>query len=372
MEITILRFEDLLEEAANGKDHDAGLAPGQMLLLAFNGLFEKIESSLLNVMGQLKDCQSNGILENFMDSLKESWSWDSYVFDKLQDALLSKRVMLMLSLFQTCSRWTESFQAGTEWPHDVFTNQFHNMAADWIGQFLTGFTSFSIGHVIRSLDQDPDIISNLDDRDVPDCEKKFAEQSLQLVAAVGEKWKICELGKMSLQRRDMDQLLVQVLQQQITAHTWIHDTSAGINSPCGSFIIEIRQALSYLLSQSPQLSELHSQVATLTAQVEQRLKWAAGSNPSLQQVMREFKVVQDQCLQHMQQYSSLATSLGGVSSAVVHYEAFRTRSSESLSLESSFIQVRISFLFLYFKFICPTKFVVFLYSYSLVVKTYAS
>ena len=58
------------------------------------------------------------------------------------------------------------------------------------------------------------------------------------------------------------------------------------------------------------------------------------------QVLSEFTTVQEKCLNHLQESSSLATSLGGISSAVVHFETFRTRTPEALSVDSSFIQVR--------------------------------
>lgn len=83
----------------------------------------------------------------------------------------------------------------------------------------------------------------------------------------------------------MDSGLMQLLQQQLTAHSWVHDTGAAtMNSACGLFVVKLRQALSVLLSQSPQLSEIHQQVAALAAQVEQRLRWASGANPNLQKV----------------------------------------------------------------------------------------
>ena len=58
------------------------------------------------------------------------------------------------------------------------------------------------------------------------------------------------------------------------------------------------------------------------------------------QVLSEFTAVQEKCLHHLQESSSLATSLGGISSAVVHFETFRTRTPEALSTDSSFIQVQ--------------------------------
>ena len=55
--------------------------------------------------------------------------------------------------------------------------------------------------------------------------------------------------------------------------------------------------------------------------------------------MKEFKAVQDKCLRQIQEFSLLATSLGGISSAIVHYETLRTRTPEALAVDTAFIQV---------------------------------
>lgn len=111
------------------------------------------------------------------------------------------------------------------------------------------------------------------------------DQASELIGAVENNWRQCERLKLLQQRQEMDSGLMQLLQQQLTAHSWIHDTgTATMNSASGLFIVKLRQALSVLLSQSPQLSEIHQQVAALAAQVEQRLRWASGANPNLQKV----------------------------------------------------------------------------------------
>ena len=56
--------------------------------------------------------------------------------------------------------------------------------------------------------------------------------------------------------------------------------------------------------------------------------------------MKEFSRRESECLQRLQKLSLLATGLGSVSSAILHYETFRTKTQESLAADSMFIQVR--------------------------------
>lgn len=56
--------------------------------------------------------------------------------------------------------------------------------------------------------------------------------------------------------------------------------------------------------------------------------------------MKEFTEHHTECLQRLQAFSSLATGLASVSSAVLHYETFRTKTPEALAADSTFFQVR--------------------------------
>ena len=67
------------------------------------------------------------------------------VYEKLDQALLAKRLSLMLSLFESCSRWTSWFRAEAEPAaaasadsSDLFRHKFQSLADLWAGQFLDG------------------------------------------------------------------------------------------------------------------------------------------------------------------------------------------------------------------------------------------
>lgn len=227
---------------------------------------------------------------------------EAELFDNLEDTLMAQRLILMMSLFQSCSDWAEGFQTGQisrELQRDSFVDKFQRMATTWVVQFLSGATTFCVARLCINLVEETDSINNqtnscatLEDLIAMkrssmksfQPSEELLDQACELAYSVGAHWRKCELVKLAKQRQDVDQSLVQLLQQQLTAHSWLHDTNAGMNSACGLFILNLRQALSVLLSQSPQLTEIHQQVTNLATQVEQRLKWAAGANSSLLKV----------------------------------------------------------------------------------------
>ena len=251
---------------------------------------------------------------------------------------MAQRLTLIVSLFQSCADWAEGFQTGQisrQLQQDSFVDKFDRMAATWAVDFLSGAASFFLGRLSVHL------VSTQPNDEVSDT-------AVELVGNVAKHWRAGQMIKLARQRQEVDQSLVQLLQQQLTAHSWLHDTMAGggLNSPSAVFLINLQQSVSVLLSLSPQLADIHQQVTGLAGQVEQRLKWASGVDGRLLDLMTDFHRLQDDCAKRLQTYSSLATGLGSVSSAVLHYETYRTKTAESLAADSTFVQVIFLLLFL--------------------------
>lgn len=206
--------------------------------------------------------------------------------------LVAQRLILMNSLFQSCLDWAEGFQTGEvsrELQQDSFVDKFERIAIGWAEQFLPGATLLSLALACARLSPDAGLCSTLEDlcltaRKAVDEEDVVVDQAQDALMLVEANWRKCERLRLLLQRQEVDQSLIELLQQQLTAHSWLHDTASGLNSPGGIFVMNLRQAVTVLLSQSPQLTEIHQQVASVASQVEQRLKWAAGANPSLSEV----------------------------------------------------------------------------------------
>lgn len=96
-----------------------------MILLGLNGLFEKLENSLIHLKDLLKEHSSNCEM-----NLKD---------------LVSQRLLLIFSLFQSCSQWADAFHASESLTQqDLIMDRFERMASQWIGQFLHGATSFCL------------------------------------------------------------------------------------------------------------------------------------------------------------------------------------------------------------------------------------
>jgi len=56
-------------------------------------------------------------------------------------------------------------------------------------------------------------------------------------------------------------------------------------------------------------------------------------------VLKDFTAVQEKCLSSLEASSSMATSLGAIGSAVLHYENFRSRTQEALEMDTAYFQL---------------------------------
>ena len=104
-------------------------------------------------------------------------------------------------------------------------------------------------------------------------------------------------------------------------------------------MLELRKTSSALLALQSRLTEAREQQSALVASVEQRLKWAAGANPALSEVMAAFESAVGTRSERLNIEQRLSTLVGNTCNALLHHEALRTRTSEGLAHDTTFLQV---------------------------------
>ena len=69
--------------------------------------------------------------------------------------------------------------------------------------------------------------------------------------------------------------------------------------------------------------------------MEQRLKWACGANPDLQEVFDKFSSSLSAEMEAMRSLVGISKSLSASSNTIVHHELLRTTSREAVAADSS-------------------------------------
>lgn len=104
-------------------------------------------------------------------------------------------------------------------------------------------------------------------------------------------------------------------------------------------MLELRKTAAALSALQSRVCEAREQQQNLVASAIQRLKWAAGANPALGEVMSAFdNAVLTSCEKLTRQHN-LATMVVNTCNSILHYEALRTRTSESVTNDANFIKL---------------------------------
>ena len=92
--------------------------------------------------------------------------------------------------------------------------------------------------------------------------------------------------------------------------------------------------LSSLSNTQKELSEIHARYTDLNNTIEQRLKWACGANPDLQEVFDKFSSTFSYEMEIMKNMLMIARSMSSSASTVMQQESLRTTTREALTADS--------------------------------------
>lgn len=89
----------------------------------------------------------------------------------------------------------------------------------------------------------------------------------------------------------------------------------------------------------PKLTEARELQKMLIGNVEQRLKWAAGANPAVHEVMAAFETSVKQLDNRLDEDQALASVVASTCASILRHEALRTRTSEALTNDDAMQKV---------------------------------
>lgn len=106
-----------------------------------------------------------------------------------------------------------------------------------------------------------------------------------------------------------------------------------------TFMLELRKTATTLSTLQLRVCDAREQQQNLVSSAIQRLKWAAGANPALGEIMSAFdNAVMSSCKKLTEQHN-LAIMAVNTCNAILHYEALRTRTSESIAHDAAFVKL---------------------------------
>uniref|UniRef100_A0A8D9A0V0 non-specific serine/threonine protein kinase n=1 Tax=Cacopsylla melanoneura TaxID=428564 RepID=A0A8D9A0V0_9HEMI len=368
------RYSALLSSTLDNGD----LSQGQTLLMGFNSLFEKLweDTSCLSSIEVPYAWRS-------VDFIKEAKSYMAPVLDGTHLALLTdifflKRLHCMHSFLTLCLNFARGYRGGANAPTTVYSDaQFHRPVrayiADCVARTLAGSFSHCTAVTIVSLlaQSGFNVQGEIEQRDIG-AESKVPLESLcraacdslirrhrmtasslsqasTLLSHYETAWRHTQHMQRFRASLEVATGSEQRLSVQYTAHHFLHEDTLSASiagghvkpSPInrGSFMLELRKSTSALATSQSRLTDLRDQMDTLVATLQQRLKWAAGANPALTEVTSAFEDVVRSEKDKLSEELKLGSTLNGICHSILQHEALRTRTSEALSNDVSFLQL---------------------------------
>ncbi|GLG95063.1 Serine/threonine-protein kinase Smg1 [Gryllus bimaculatus] len=351
-----------------------GLSPGNMLLMGFNCLFEalQIEGTTFAAAFERIDIPTSW---KTIDQIREAKALSAFVVgDRVRGVLDSifflKRLQIIQDFFALCSQMAR--MESPVYDNNRISKPIRQFTADYVRRHMFGVSSqilalllcfhlnqclgFNIEMEVerRGKDFDSDIsLEELIHMGIDNCVKSgivntaaLKEASL-LVSNLENAWQQREYALRIQQEYEFWRSTSHRLQLQLTAHHWLYEDLLPQNVLMSSllpvnrttFMREIRKTSTSLLTLQSRLNEVHNHHNVLVVSIEQRLKWVSGANPALSEVMTTFDSEWQKRTSRFSMLQNLATVVSSTCNAILHHEALRTRTSEAIANDASFLQM---------------------------------
>ncbi|KZC05708.1 Serine/threonine-protein kinase SMG1 [Dufourea novaeangliae] len=374
-----LRFDALLSRPAEIQEpnQDEALTPGQMLLMGFNGLFEKLQMEGNALIATLSTLEIPAAWRK-IDQIREAKEMSAPIFNKaacqvLEDIFLVKRLHTIQEFFMMCRDIATAFKGGLANVYDDerLNKPIRIFTADYVSRQLLGVTSqtLAIGLCLLLQRMGLSVTTEIEQRDIGAESKVSLEelcrklvdlclkrgsfsgsvlaQASALSSTLESAWRRKQTARLAQQCVEVARASMQRLQLQLTAHHWLHEDSLLLRSNLNlmnplnrsAFMLELRKTATALSGLQSRVCEAREQQQNLVSSAVQRLKWAAGANPALGEVMSAFDNAVLASCEKLTRQHTLATSVVNTCNSILHYEALRTRTSESVTHDANFVKL---------------------------------
>lgn len=371
-----LQYNDLLE----GQDVDSKeLSPGQMLLMGFNGLFTRLEHEFSDLMEAMDYLQVPDVWRK-VDAVREGKSMQLSSFTRSTRGYLSslffiRRLQAMREFFHMCTQFAVNLQGlegGNCFDDEQLSKPIKKFIAEYVRKQVIGFPSQILGYLvcvfINALGLN--VTAEIDLKDVgaeskvplEDLRKKAVDvclrngqfqhlhftQASALTNTLDTSWRRHDLARRLDSNIDMMKASLQRAHLQLTRLLWLHEdafTQGGrhvntLSIPNRSTVMsEMRKCMQSLVGQENGFSSCQARYAQLEASIIQRLKWAAGANPSLNLILQQFEEDSTYRKQLYEEESKQCTEVVSLCQGILHLEALRTRTPEAITSDTNFLSL---------------------------------
>ncbi|XP_017781881.1 PREDICTED: serine/threonine-protein kinase SMG1 [Nicrophorus vespilloides] len=350
------------------------LSPGKMLLMGFNGLFDKLNLEFDNLANILINLEIPACWRK-VDHVKEAKSLAAPIFNPqvravLEDIFFLKRLQTMYEFFSLCMKMYTSFQGQgrvTVLSDEELIKPIRKFIADFISRQFLGITTEAIAYIICFILQrlGLDVTNEIEQKDIGAEHKvpldelyhigwnnflkngTFTQNVLAQTSSIENNvksaWEKMQEPKKLEKNVTLLQSSVSRIQNQISIHFWLYEEiiSSQIIDKNNCFhrriIQDLRKIVADIMNVQSKIFEAREKQKNLIASVEQRLKWAAGANPDLNNTMIAFEEAIAERNNHLEVEKKVTSMTVATCSVILHHEALRNTTPESSAYDQVFL-----------------------------------
>ncbi|XP_028842210.1 serine/threonine-protein kinase SMG1 isoform X2 [Denticeps clupeoides] len=373
------------------------MTAGQMLLVAFDGMFAQLEAAFGALVEKLNSMDVPAAWQK-VDVIREARAAQVHFFDSsqnrqvLEQIFFLKRLQTIRDFFRLCGAFAQTLSGTcpppTEEPpptngpvplvnplyrgpavvsEDQMSRPIKGFTADFVRQMLMGLPTQALGLALCSALSalGMDLIAQVEAKDfgaegkvsLDDLCKKAVEQGVQsgrlsqlllnratvLASSYDTAWKKLDLVRRLEVSIEACKVSLQRAQLHIAMFQWQHEDVLGsrnqpmtVSSPPRAIILSNIKKKLYKLSQDEAaIASVQEKLAAMEGSIEQRLKWAGGANPALAPVLQDFEVTIGERRALVLKENQRSSQVTFLCSTIFNFESLRTRTPEALSMDAA-------------------------------------
>ncbi|CAI9571207.1 unnamed protein product [Staurois parvus] len=393
------QYGELIQPRNGSVEETPKMSAGQMLLVAFDGMFAQVETAFGLLLEKLKQMEIPHAWRK-VDIIREARSTQVNFFEDdelrrvLDEIFFLKRLQTIREFFRLCGTFSQTLsgkcpideQTPVNGPvqlvnvktmyrnscfsEDQMAKPIKSFTADFVRQLLIGLPTQALGLTLCSFISalGVDVIAQVEAKDfgaeskvsIDDLCKKAVEHNIQisrfsqlvmnratvLASSYDTAWKKQDLVRRLETNIASCKTSMQRVQLHIAMFQWQHEDflisrpqATSVTPPRSAILTSMKKKLHTLGQIDSSISAVQEKLAALEASIEQRLKWAGGANPALAPVLQDFESTITERRNFVLKENQRTNQVTFLCSTIIHFESLRTRTTETLSMDTSLFEL---------------------------------
>lgn len=326
---------------------------GKQVFLALHGQFEemcKVSKTILSFDKALSVVPDEWLQIPELEQARNLFisPMKSIICMTLQQIFLVKRIQVMIDFFSSCLQIAWAFKgsdAPINFDMEYLTRSLKAYISEYVMKFVLGRGSYCLSIIIcclleqkqgelkgsLSLDQKCFIATTKSNI----CEKFFValEERFRAEEAAGY------FQKLAHKHSDYVKQLTYIL----SAHHWLHEDyfvahqNALPPVPRAALLIQLQNFTQALSNWHTSIEKIHDELKQCTIVVLQRLKWASGANPMVNELMKSFESISNSKTVEVEKEKKAAASALKYCCSVLNYEMLRFKTPKAIINDEEFL-----------------------------------